>query len=323
MMVIYVSTTKPIENVFGNLDRELSKAGPTGFQKAADDLTIKYSKDLITPRTYQWHMKSNRKIAQDLRVIEKDFTVSQKALLSQNLHERDANLLTDQNKILKCISLCKNAHNGPVTSKREMKILVKKLSGDEKALHSSLNIELRLRKLTYSKIKQSCSLFKQKDLSCEEKAKNLEMLIESQLSMKAMAEMSDLEVAIRAQPHPTISEKSSSDISQGNTTYCEGEFVVGLFEDGFYPGEILKVEGDFVTIDFLAPIFLKQNVTEKSLWKKTSETAADIHSLETSSILPIRPVLHISKFSNRRIIIYELVNVDSIEKFLWFNLNFK
>ena len=153
-------------------------------------------------------------------------------------------------------------------------------------------------------------------MSFEEKAKNLEMLIESQLSMKAMAEMSDLEVAIRAQPHPTIIEKNSSNTSQGNTTYREGEFVVGLFEDGFYPGEILKVEGDFVTIDFLAPIFLKQNVTEKSLWKKTSETAADIHSLETSSILPIRPVLHISKFSNRRIIIYELVTVDLIEKFL-------
>ena len=119
-----ISTTRPMKKKIGNLDRELSKAGPTGFQKAADDLTIKYSKDLITPRTYQWHMKSNRKIAHDLRVIEKDFTVSQKALLSQNLHERDANLLTDQNKILKCISLCKNAHKGPVTTKKELKNLV-------------------------------------------------------------------------------------------------------------------------------------------------------------------------------------------------------
>ena len=81
------------------------------------------------------------------------------------------------------------------------------------------------------------------------------MLIESQLSMKALAEMSDLEVAIRAKPHPMVRKKDSSNISPGNITYRDGEFVIGQFEDGFYPGEIVKVKGVSVTIDFWSQFF--------------------------------------------------------------------
>ena len=39
--------TKPIENYYGNFDRELKKAGAQGFNKASDNLIIEYSKDHI------------------------------------------------------------------------------------------------------------------------------------------------------------------------------------------------------------------------------------------------------------------------------------
>ena len=39
--------TKPIENLFEHLDRELNKTGPQGFRKASDNLIIKYSSNLI------------------------------------------------------------------------------------------------------------------------------------------------------------------------------------------------------------------------------------------------------------------------------------
>ena len=38
--------SKPIENYFGNLDRELKKSDPQGYDKSRSDLVIKYSKDL-------------------------------------------------------------------------------------------------------------------------------------------------------------------------------------------------------------------------------------------------------------------------------------
>ena len=58
--------TKPIENLFGNLDQELKKTGPQGFRKASDKLIIKYSSDLIDSK-YKWRTKANGQKARELR----------------------------------------------------------------------------------------------------------------------------------------------------------------------------------------------------------------------------------------------------------------
>ena len=91
------------------------------------------------------------------------------------------------------------------------------------------------------------------------------------------------------------------------------DYVVGLFEDGFYPGEIIKVEKEYIMADFLKPVSLKQNYQDTSLWKKPTQCNSDVHRLEISSILPISPVLRLSGFSSSRIVICELINVDLIQ----------
>ena len=201
-------------------------------------------------------------------------------------------------------------------------------------LHASLNLEIRLRKLTFTKVKLSCPLFRQRNLSIQQKVRNLEQLIESQLDMKTMAEMSDLESAIRSSiteeiTNPDVQQQpesqsevdshieSSRDIQQPMPQKMEvGEFAVGMFTDGFYPGEITKIEEEHVTINFLIPHQNNKDNDNKDLWKWPSEHQTDEHKLHMSSILPIRPVLGISKFSTNRIIIYELVNADIIQKFV-------
>ena len=145
--------------------------------------------------------------------------------------------------------------------------------------------------------------------------------------MRAMAEMSDLDLAIREQSSSQTSSSGSSTIDQplcvnhqfeqndSSNEFFIGEHVVGLFTDGYYPGEVIKIDEETLTIDFLAPVHLKQNYTDASLWKKPSKSLSDVQQLEKCSILPIRPVLRLSKCSNRRIVIYELINADLIEKF--------
>ena len=59
--------TKKIENYFGNLDRELKKSGPKGFDKSTSDLVIKYSKDVIGSE-HQWQTKVNRKAAKSIKI---------------------------------------------------------------------------------------------------------------------------------------------------------------------------------------------------------------------------------------------------------------
>ena len=75
--------------------------------------------------------------------------------------------------------------------------MVAKWNSTDKALHTSLNLKIRLRKLTFTQVKTSCPLFKQMKLSIDEKVRNLESLIEVQLDMKTLADMENLEKAIK------------------------------------------------------------------------------------------------------------------------------
>ena len=54
--------SKPVENYYGNLDREIEKTGAQGFGKVSDDWLIKYSKDLIDDG-FKKRKKENRKKA--------------------------------------------------------------------------------------------------------------------------------------------------------------------------------------------------------------------------------------------------------------------
>jgi hypothetical protein len=91
--------TKPIENYFGNFDRELEKTGSQGFEKVTDDLIIKYSKDLIEEGN-MWRVKANRKIAEELNVQVTQFNQRQNSLIEMGVDEEDALTLLSENKIM-------------------------------------------------------------------------------------------------------------------------------------------------------------------------------------------------------------------------------
>ena len=74
--------------------------------------------------------------------------------------------------------------------------MVKILGSEDKALNSTINLKIRLRRLTFDKVKSTCPFFRVKNLTTFDKNKNLEHLISCQLEIKRMAEMTDLENAI-------------------------------------------------------------------------------------------------------------------------------
>ena len=134
--------TKPIENYFGNFDRELKQSGPQGFDKATSDLIIKYSKDLLDGE-HLWHTRANRKAAKILEIKQKNFDEKQEELVKCGVDEIDASNICSENKVIKCISECKKAHGGPITETTDLHKLVQNIS-DEKKLNTSLNLEIRL-----------------------------------------------------------------------------------------------------------------------------------------------------------------------------------
>ena len=150
--------TKPIENYFGNLNREVQKSGPQGFDKAASDLIIKYSKDLLGTQ-HEWHRKANRKAAVVINLKQTNFD-KQQLLASNGVDNLDAGNLCTANKVIKCISNCQKSHNGPIMDTDTLHKLVDNLAGDEKHLNRALNLEIRFRKFTLTEVEDTCPLFK-------------------------------------------------------------------------------------------------------------------------------------------------------------------
>ena len=232
--------SKPIENLFGNLDRELQKTGSRGFNKVADDLVIKYAKDIIVDdKKHTWRSKENRVRAAILKEKEAKFIDDQKKLALETSCEKDASRSKEKNKVLECITNCKK-HKGPFTTIDELKLFVSSWPSTEKALHRELNLEIRLHKLTLTKMKVDSPLFRQVGLSVEQKVKNLESLIGSQLDMQAKATMEDLEIAIlgcsdSVQVDERIADNTNppQHLEEKNDTEFEvGENVVALFTEG-------------------------------------------------------------------------------------------
>ena len=55
-----------------------------------------------------------------------------------------------------------------------------------------------------------------------------------------------------------------------------------------------------------------QGEDDKRFWKRSSEDQNEKYTIHQSSILPVRPVLDVSKYSTNRNIVFELLNADII-----------
>ena len=85
------------------------------------------------------------------------------------------------------------------------------------------------------------------------------------MELKTVAQMSDLEDAIMESSLAPKTQRWFQMICQAKfRSNCIGEYIVGVFTGGLYQGEVVKVDGENVTVDFLKPVFLKQNNEESS-----------------------------------------------------------
>ena len=80
--------------------------------------------------------------------------------------------------------------------------------------------------------------------------------------------------------------------------------------------EVMEIEGDYVEADFFVPAKVSQMEDIVSLWKRPSMDKDEQYTVHRNSILPIRPVFELNKFSTHRMVIYELVNADLVAKFV-------
>ena len=155
---------------------------------------------------------------------------------------------------------CKVHHNGPLVTEEELNEVVISTT-NLKELNKLLDLEIRYRKFTMTKIKSDCPLLLQRKINIEQKIKNLKLLMDSQeLGSKALAKMSDLASVINGSttiedfntesdelaidPEDIANDKTplNSEYSDEipllrltqQTVFAKDEFILGVFEDGFF-----------------------------------------------------------------------------------------
>ena len=331
--------SKPIENYFGNLDRFSSKTGPQGFDKITDDLVIKYGSDLIVEKQYEWRSKENKQAAANLKVLQNIFDKKQNALRSSGVSDPDIAIITTSNKIQRVVKQCKVNHNGPLVTQEELDDIVSNTS-DSVKLNKVLDLEIRYRKFTMTKVKGDCPLFLQRKIAVDQKIKNLELLMDSQeLGLKALATMVDLADVINSstegdeEKEEAIIETQDSNVaddinSRGDapsneniasfritaqTPVSENDFIIGMFEDGFFPGQVIDDCGDKIDAIFMEHV-ARNNHPDRSLWRWPSVTDRQI--LNKACVLKICPNLDVSsELSTRRCIVFKLLNLELVSKF--------
>ena len=93
--------------------------------------------------------------------VQKEFTESQKALIANGVTPPEAIQMTAENKIQRVVEQCRKSHGGPISEEKELEDILEMIK-DEKRLKSALTAEIRYRKFTLLKIKESNPIFKQR-----------------------------------------------------------------------------------------------------------------------------------------------------------------
>ena len=101
-------------------------------------------------------------------------------------------------------------------------------------------------------------------------------------------------------------------------SFQKDQFVLALFTDGAYPAQVVElVTDDKIKLNCLSPLTIGGEKNFR-LWKWPSSFEEEKEeTIDIASVLPISPVLDISEqYSNRRKVVFELVNYDYVKKFV-------
>ena len=318
--------TKPVENLFGNVDMILSRFGPQALSKSSDDIVIKYSSDLLD-NTFDWASRRMRKIASKVEKAQDEFTVDQKALIAKGVVPADAIKMTADNRIIRLVEACRKSHGGPISNLAELDNLLETTPKDK--LRSALVSEIRYRKFSLLNLKDSNPVFKQRGIPEHQLAENLRLLLDKAANMLSCdVTMSDLEKVVGI-IEEVVEENTTDDDEiltpavasvQGPWPPKVGDHIAVNFEDGFYLGEVKRLDPKFpnkVMVSYMKPkklVTAEPNVDKRQFWFWPSKE--DLYETDRACVLPLRPVLQLAKPpSTRRFVVFKLENFDFIDKF--------
>ena len=155
--------------------------------------------------------------------------------MSNSIDEEDAAKLATSNRVIKCVSACKNSNGGTFAAVEELNDLLQKWKESEKSFHTVLDLEIRFRKFAFFNVEATCPLFKQLGLSVHEKLKNLKTFIISQLELKAVAYMEDLEKGINNESDDQMKDDDEEiQVVKNDASTHKGKEVINIHRPPFF-----------------------------------------------------------------------------------------
>ena len=309
------TTTKQIENYLGIGDSILERFGGQAFDKAGDDLIIKYSQDLLNDPTKWCNAKMRRK-TKEIDKRQKEFTAHQKQLVDAGVTPAEIVSIESENKVHRVVEFCRKNHNGPINSEKELDELIVTL--DEEKLKSALTHEIRYRKFTTLNIKDSNPLFKQRNVSNDEMATNLRLLLhKTDLALSSTVTMEDLEKVVEKFDCNEVLSESDTLVHQHG--FRVGEFIAVIFEEGYLIGEVVEsIDDETVKVNYMLTKKVRTADVDEHprrfwYWPRIRK----LEDTKTDCILPVRPsdlILAVPPSTNTNLI-FRLDNVDILDKF--------
>ena len=243
--------TKAVENLFGEEDMILTRFGNQTFEKSSDDLVIKYSKDMLD-QDFSWSTQKMRKKTREVDKLQKEFSENQKSLIARGVTPAEAIQMTAENRIQRVVQQCRRSHGGPISEEEDLDNLVAKIK-EEKKLKVALTTEIRYRKFTLLKVKESNPLFKQRNLSIDQLTSNLRILLKnSSLDVVCSVSLEDLERVVGVSDESEVdSENNIENVTNlGENAECVEKTPQQQAETSLQSGPWPPKMGDHLAVNF-------------------------------------------------------------------------
>ena len=280
-----------------------------------------------------------RKKTREVDRVQKEFTENQKALIANGVTPPEAIQMTAENKIQRVVEQCRKSHGGPISEEKELEDILESIK-DEKRLKSALVAEIRYRKFTLLKIKESNPIFKQRNMSSDQLVSNIRLILQkSSVGLVCSVSLEDLEkvvgeaelVGVQAEEvagsdlqQEGVLPVAAQDVSAKSMGTSEpwppkiGEHLAVNVEDGFYVGEVVQiVSEEIVKVSYMLPKKISTASTElnpRLFWYWPSKQ--ELMDTNRAAVLPLRPVLTLAAPpSTKRFVVFKLENLDFVEKF--------
>ena len=318
------TTSIAVEQFFGEVDQKTKVSGGCQSKdKICDDLVIKHTEDLIQNYLEKgnFNLRPLKTVTKEVDELQLQFDKRQKSLMAAGLREDEAVILSKESQVQRVVRLCKESHGGPIQSLAELDQLIKD-KGNEQALASALNLEIRYRKFTcLLKVANNNELFKQRGIDNKLRIIHLRQLLTDDTRPKCHASISDIEALYdeidgvseveRQDLSPEVPVDPSVWLSNGCWPLKEQEHIVVLVGNSFCIGNVQKCYPECADILFMKSVNVRG---QQPLSHWVDNVSAKPSSIPKESILPLRPVFE-TKGSRKTLKLF-LVNLDLIKQFV-------